>query len=177
MTDELEQPGEAAPAAEPIEEPAETVAPQGEDLGKVPAYQGEPYTFEGCTITFSMAWMPLAEGSDPQTRKVLLGIRTHQDTPLALRLLTAAELAAGDTPLGNLPVLVTDLLEKVRQELPKRAILAAKGKRQPKTTITIENKTPAPAPANPAQEAQPASMPAKNAAGQMGLFDLFNNGG
>ncbi len=108
---------------------------------------------------------------------MLLGIRTHQDTPLALRLLTAAELAAGDAPLGKLPAVVSDLLEKVHQELPKRAILAAKGKRQPKATITIENKTPAPAAANPAQEAQPASTPAKNTAGQMGLFDLFNNGG
>jgi|GEM_PF-6009914 len=177
MTDELEQPGEEALAAETTEEPAETAAPQGEDLGKVPAYQGEPYTFEGCTITFSMAWLPLAESEDPQTRKVLLGIRTHQDTPLALRLLTAAELAAGDAPLGNLPNVVTGLLEKVRQELPKRAILAAKGKRQPKATITIENKTPASAPVTAATEAQPASTPAKNTAGQMGLFDLFNNGG
>ena len=70
----------------------------------------EPYDFDRCTIQIGLQLLP--DDGDPAGRPVVVGVRNHADAPIV----TLTRLSA----LGPLPQLVTELLDRLRAELPER---------------------------------------------------------
>jgi len=70
----------------------------------------EPYDFDRCTIQIGLQLLP--DDGDPAGRPVTVGVRNHADAPIVVltRLST----------LGPLPQIVTELLDRLRADLPVR---------------------------------------------------------
>lgn len=141
--------------------------------------QKQPYDFDHCTVQIAIQLLP--EDSDANGRMVVVGVRSHLDTPI-LRLVRLNEL-------GLLPPLVGELLDALKTELPAREQAAREafekkkeGKAKRKATVTASKTargkktkaTLATAPASsnattdnrPRPEVQATTAPQQ----QMGLF-------
>jgi hypothetical protein len=70
----------------------------------------EPYDFDRCTIQIGLQLLP--DDGDPAGRAVVIGVRNHADAPIV----ALTHLAT----LGPLPQIVTDLLDRLRADLPVR---------------------------------------------------------
>lgn len=81
--------------------------------------RGEPYEWDRYTIRFSITFLP-GDGIE-SGRQVILGCNTHGDPPL-IETIREAEL-------GELPLAITGLLDRLRQRLPQQAA-EAESKRQ-----------------------------------------------
>jgi pyruvate/2-oxoglutarate dehydrogenase complex dihydrolipoamide acyltransferase (E2) component len=81
--------------------------------------RGEPYDWDHCTIRFSITFLP-GDGIE-SGRQVILGCNTHSDPPL-IETIRKAEL-------GELPLAITGLLDRLRQRLPQQSA-EAESKRQ-----------------------------------------------
>src|SRR5205809_630825 len=67
-------------------------------------FADEPYTYEQCTLTLTLQFWP--EDGHAQGRRVLIGLRNHQDPPI-LKLVREQEV-------GELPAVVGALLAQLR---------------------------------------------------------------
>jgi hypothetical protein len=72
--------------------------------------QKQPYAFEHCTVQIAIQLLP--DDGDPNGRQVVVGVRSHLDAPI-LRLVRWHEI-------GALPLLVDELLNALKAELPAR---------------------------------------------------------
>ena len=80
----------------------------------------EPYIWAQCTIQVSLQILPESDHSSGD-RKVILGVRTHEDAPLlALKRLSDLE---------PLPAPLTELLTQLAAQLPERAAAATERNR------------------------------------------------
>ena len=70
----------------------------------------QPYDFDHCTVQIAIQLLP--HDGDANGRMLVVGVRSHLDTPI-LRLLRLNEL-------GPLPLLVNELLDALKTELPAR---------------------------------------------------------
>jgi hypothetical protein len=108
--DDVPQDDVSACDAEPGEDDA------GESAASVPAPARreakieEPYDFDRCTIQIGLQLLP--DDGDPAGRPVVVGVRNHADVPIV----AFTRLSA----LGPLPQAVTELLDRLRAELPAR---------------------------------------------------------
>ncbi|SRR5258706_15732972 len=134
------------------EEPAPTPAAQPEN--KTPAKPekivnpvlADPYEFDKCTVAIQIVLLP-ADG-DPHGREVVIGVRTHQDTPI-IRVFRLDQVPF-QSP-------ITDLLEELKAQLPGRAM--EKIQRETKET---KKRKPAPTPVRPAASNTTTSSPTKS---------------
>lgn len=100
----------APPAGGTASAPASaTAAPQDEDRRS--AIEKQPYEFEHCTVQIAVQFLP--DDGDAKGRPVLIGVRTHLDAPI-VRMRRASEL-------GELPPVITALVDELKSELPARA--------------------------------------------------------
>ena len=102
------------------------------------------YQWETLAITVQLRWQP------GQPRKVLLTATSYDDFPIASLV--------DETDLGELPPVVMDLLERLRQDLPVRKLRYQQ--KQPKTQARATPKPASPsvnAPSNDAA-AKPAPL-------------------
>ena len=142
----------------------------------------QPYDFDHCTVQIAIQLLP--DDGDVNGRMVVVGVRSHLDTPI-LRFVRVNEL-------GTLPPIVNALLDELKAELPAReqtareayekkkeekakrqaTVTASKTARGKKTKATLST---APASPNattdnrPRPEVQPTTAPQQ----QMGLFCDF----
>lgn len=150
---EEEIPEEEAESAEPEKPAAEkTVTPNTTDL-----VAGEPYNFEQCQVHVSILWLPRT-GDEP--RMAMVGVRTHLDDP-------AIEILPGDEILADLPPAILEMIERVKEGMPARAMerLAKKEKvKKPSMSKTVV--------VTPALTAgvSPASVSKSD---QLNLFSMF----
>jgi hypothetical protein len=128
---------------------------------QVNVVEEDPYEFEKCLITVAMALMP--DDGSPDGRRVMLGVRNHQDEPI----MTTCRLS----DLMPLPDPIQKLLEQLKEELPARSekatdrkAKAAEAKKKLASSVKSKSK-PAPAPAKKAEKAKPTTM---------NLFDMFD---
>jgi hypothetical protein len=70
----------------------------------------QPYDFDHCTVQIAIQLLP--DDGDANGRMVVVGVRSHLDTPI-LRLVRLNEL-------GSLPPPVNELLDALKAELPAR---------------------------------------------------------
>lgn len=98
----------------------------------------QPYDFDHCTVQIAIQLLP--DDGDASGRQVVVGVRSHLDTPI-LRFLRMNEL-------GVMPPIVATLLEELKTQLPAREQVARaayekkqaeKAKRQ---SNTAASKTP-----------------------------------
>jgi hypothetical protein len=81
-----------------------------EDEDERSAIEKQPYEFEHCTVQIAIQLLP--DDGDLNGRMVVIGVRSHLDTPI-LRLVRLNEL-------GALPSVVNELVEALKAELPTR---------------------------------------------------------
>ena len=161
--------GDAEPADE---DEAATNTPSTSTPAQCMARVEEPYDFDRCTIQIGLQLLP--DDGDPAGRPVVVGVRNHADAPIvALTRLST---------LGPLPQVVTELLDRLRAELPERKIAkeeaaarkkseeeAAKARREAARSKSKSSSTkPAPKKVNtldqvPESGPAPASTPAVTA--------------
>ena len=79
-------------------------------LAKREAPVEEPYDFDRCTIQIGLQLLP--DDGDPAGRPVVVGVRNHADVPIV----ALTRLAK----FGPLPQVVTELLDRLRADLPMR---------------------------------------------------------
>ncbi len=97
----------------------------------------QPYDFDQCTI--QIAIQLLASDGDPNGRMVVVGVRSHLDTPI-LRIMRFNEV-------GPLPPIINTLLDELKSELPSRAQAAVlrfeqkQAERAKRTTSVTATKT------------------------------------
>jgi hypothetical protein len=132
-------------------------------------FTNEPYTFDHCTITVTLQFWPA--GTDPRDRLVLVSVRNHQDIPL-LAIVHSGEL-------GQLPPVVSELLERLRVELPERerAHAEREAKRTPAANppATPRKGKAAGKPASaPEPPKPPQAVPAPQPASTHEQLDLFS---
>ena len=85
----------------------------------------QPYDFDHCTVQIAIQLLP--DDGDPNGRMVVLGARSHLDSPI-LRFIHLNEL-------GTLPPVINTLLDQLKSELPSReqsALAAFEKKKQEK---------------------------------------------
>jgi len=149
------------------------------DVDERSEIEKQPYDFDHCTVQIAIQILP-GDG-DANERMVVVGVRSHLDSPL-LRLVLLNEL-------GTLPPIVNALLDELKTELPAReqaareafekkkeekakrkaTVTASKTARGKKTKATLAT---APASSNattdnrPRPEVQATTAPQQ----QMGLF-------
>ncbi len=132
----------------------------------------EPYDFDHCTVQIGLQLLP--DDGDPAGRPVVVGVRNHADAPIvALTRLST---------LGPLPQVVTELLDRLRADLPVRQRAseeaaarkkaedeAARARREAaRSKSRASNAKPAPKKVNPLDQAPesgptPSSAPAVTA--------------
>lgn len=123
----------------------------------------EPYLFSQCTITVGIQLLPDDGSGD---RPVIIGVRNHTDAPI-LKLVRQSQL-------GELPPVVSELLQVLKTDLPRRAEAqknkhkrpAAKSspKPTPEKTTAVSNPTPT------------TELIKEKSQAQMSLFDALNPG-
>lgn len=149
------------------------------DVDERSEIEKQPYDFDHCTVQIAIQLLP--DDGDVNGRMVVVGVRSHLDSPL-LRLVRLNEL-------GPLPALVGELLDALKADLPTReqaareafekkkeekakrkaTVTASKTARGKKTKATLAT---APASSNattdnrPRPEVQATTAPQQ----QMGLF-------
>jgi hypothetical protein len=111
-TTETESPSQddladAAPSSSPTPSAQSTADADADDRCDI---QKQPYDFDHCTVQIAIQLLP--DDSDANGRMVVVGVRSHLDTPI-LRLVRLNEL-------GSLPPLVNELLDALKAELPAR---------------------------------------------------------
>jgi hypothetical protein len=70
----------------------------------------QPYAFDHCTVQIAIQLLP--DDGDAKGRIVVVGVRSHLDTPI-LRFVRVNKL-------GPMPLLVNELLDALKAELPAR---------------------------------------------------------
>ncbi len=93
-------------ATPPTQSPADADA----DADERSEIEKQPYDFDHCTVQIAIQLLP--DDGDANGRMVVVGVRSHLDTPI-LRLVRLSEL-------GPLPPLVNELLDALKTELPAR---------------------------------------------------------
>jgi len=167
---------DAAPSSRPTPSAQSTADADADDRCDI---QKQPYDFDHCTVQIAIQLLP--DDGDVNGRMVVVGVRSHLDTPI-LRFVRVNEL-------GTLPPIVNALLDELKAELPAReqtareayekkkeekakrqaTVTASKIARGKKTKATLST---APASPNattdnrPRPEVQPTTAPQQ----QMGLF-------
>ena len=95
----------------------------------------QPYDFDHCTVQIAIQLLP--DDGDANGRIVVVGVRSHLDTPI-LRLVRLNEL-------GSLPPPVNELLDALKAELPAREQAAheafEKKKANRKAVVTVSKTT------------------------------------
>jgi hypothetical protein len=100
----------------------------------------------------------------------VVGVKTHDDDPLI-------EAMPGDEIMGTLPIQILELLDRVRAQMPTRAM-----NRMAKKAAPTHKKRPAVAPAKPSAGAAHAApvlapnAPAIAAATQTDMFGMLGGG-
>lgn len=110
ISDAIPNEGNPAPSAvaDPSTPAATSKAPQDEDRRS--AIEKQPYEFDHCTVHIAVQFLP--DDGDASGRPVLIGVRTHLDSPI-VRMLRASEL-------GELPPVIVALVDQLKNELPAR---------------------------------------------------------
>ncbi len=106
-----------------------TADPDEEDRSEIAK---QPYDFERCTVQIAIQLLP--DDGDPNGRMVVVGTRSHLDTPI-LRFMRWNEL-------GTLPPVVNALLDQLKSEFPIReqaahAAYEKKKEEQAKRKVTV----------------------------------------
>ena len=168
---EVKAQDEATEEEAQCEEPAESqetsgdAASAGEEDKKaepsrpVNVVEEDPYNFDKCLISIAMALMP--DDGNPDGRRVMLGVRNHQDQPI----LATCRL----NDLMPFPDQIQTLLERLKEDLPARSARAAEKKAKAEEEA---KKRTAPRPKPAAKAAKPVK-PAKAEATSMNLFEMF----
>jgi len=132
------------------------------DQKPINVVEEDPYDFDKCLITVAMALMP--DDGNPDGRKVMVGVRNHQDEPLL------ATCRLGD--LAPLPDPIQQLLEQLKEQLPARSEKASERKKkaeEAKKKLASKTKAAAkassPAQAKKTEKAKPTTI---------NLFDMFD---
>ena len=149
-TDNLEEVTDEAPAvdddveSDELETNNSNAAPQKMITGnsmrspspqRKSARDDERYDFEHCTVLVLLQLMPLREGQSPDARKVFVTARTHSDPPYVMQL-------CWDELAPRLPNEIHTLLERLQQDLPRRAVeqqTAQEAERQRQTELEAES--------------------------------------
>ncbi len=113
-TTETESPSQddladAAPSSSPTRS-AQSTADADADADERCEIEKQPYDFDHCTVQIAIQLLP--DDGDANGRMVVVGVRSHLDTPI-LRLVRLNEL-------GSLPPPVNELLDALKAELPAR---------------------------------------------------------
>jgi hypothetical protein len=103
-------PVDASNDAEPGEDEAGDRMPSVAMPATREAAVEDPYDFDHCTIQIGLQLLP--DDGDPAGRAIVIGVRNHADAPIV----ALTRLAT----LGPLPQVVTELLERLRADLPER---------------------------------------------------------
>ncbi len=161
--------------------PTQSPADAGPDADERSEIEKQPYDFDHCTVQIAIQLLP--HDGDANGRMVVVGVRSHLDTPI-LRLVRLNEL-------GPLPPLVNELLDALKAELPAReqaareafekkkeekakrkaGITASKTARGKKTKATAMATAPASSDANATDNRPRPEVKVTNAPQQqMGLF-------
>lgn len=151
-------PDEAVDEADSEETPEALVNKQ--EVGKqVNVVEEDPYEFNQCLITVAMALMP--DDGSPDGRKVMLGVRNHQDEPI----LKACRLGE----LLPLPDPVQQLLDQLKEQLPARSEKTTERKKaaEDRKKAASASKTKA-APAPKQKKAEGSRTTSMN------LFEMFD---
>ncbi len=118
-SEESEDVGDAANPSEPasntndgaISQPPNALSAKSEEeTDDRSEIEKQPYDFDHCTVQIAIQLLP--DDGDVNGRMVVVGVRSHLDTPI-LRLVRLNEL-------GALPPLITTILDELKAELPKR---------------------------------------------------------
>lgn len=161
--------------------PTQSPADADPDADERCEIEKQPYDFDQCTVQIAIQLLP--HDGDANGRMVVVGVRSHLDTPI-LRLVHLNEL-------GPLPSLVNELLDALKAELPAReqatreafekkkaekakrkaVVTASKTSRGKKSKATAMATAPASSDANatdnrPRPDVQATTAPQQ----QMGLF-------
>lgn len=138
---------EAAEQGDKAKTPADTLAQAG--LSTLEVIKNDPYDFDHCQVQVSILFLP-RNGNEP--RLAVCGVKTHDDDPLI-------EARPGDELLASLPVDILGMLEKVKSQMPGRAMERMVRKQAP----AIKKKAKITAPKPPARDAPPLPVLVPNA--------------
>ena len=137
----------------------------------------DPYDFDKCVISVQLVYLPREEGKE---RQVMVGVRSHLDAPLIE--------VYNEPDLVNLNEIIRRLLERIKNEIPRRGLVkkeaeaarkkqdedaakrrdaAIKGRDTVKANIAAKTGTPVTA-------ASPTPKGKTPDASQMSMFDLFS---
>jgi hypothetical protein len=149
---EGETPGESEKATEAgkARTPASAQAQAGPST--LEAIKNDPYDFDQCQVQVSILFLP-RNGNEP--RMAVCGVKTHDDDPLI-------ETRPGDELLATLPADILGMLDRVKSQMPGRAMERMTKKQMP----ALKKKTPRPisaVPVAPARAASPAPVQAPHA--------------
>lgn len=98
---------DAAPSSSPTPSAQSTTDADADERCEI---ERQPYAFDHCTVQIAIQLLP--DDGDANGRMVVVGVRSHLDTPI-LRLVRLNDL-------GTLPPLVNELLDALKAELPAR---------------------------------------------------------
>lgn len=123
----------------------------------------EPYQYNQCTITVGIQLLPDDGSGD---RPVIVGVRNHTDAPI-LKLVSQSEL-------GELPPVISELLQELKADLPRRAELQKDNHKRPSVKSSLKS---TPAKTTAVSTPTPTTEPIKEKSqAQMNLFDLLPGG-
>lgn len=94
-------------AAQTSSTPTATATQDDDERNEI---EKQPYDFDHCTVQIAIQLLP--DDGDPNGRRIVVGVRSHQDAPI-LRVVRLNEL-------GDLPPIVNTLLGELKSELPAR---------------------------------------------------------
>ena len=155
---------EETPGAETVPADEQSTEKKPEAPKQVNVVEEDPYDFDKCLITVAMALLP--DDGSPDGRKVMLGVRNHQDEPI----LATCRLS----DLMPLPDPVQQLLEQLKEQLPARSEKAVAKKTKAKED---EEKRKAYNSKGKATQKTPPAKPKKAEKPKptaMNLFDMFD---
>jgi hypothetical protein len=158
-SEEVIEDSDEAAESEETPDADQTVEKKQEAQKQVNVVEEDPYEFDKCLITIAMALIP--DDGSPDGRKVMLGVRNHQDEPL----LTTCRLS----DLMPLPDPVQLLIEQLKEQLPARSEKAVERKK-----AAEEKKKTASAPRTKAAPAAKSKKAEGSKAAAMNLFDMFD---
>ncbi len=158
-SEEVIEDSDEAAESEETPDADQAVEKKQEAQKQVNVVEEDPYEFDQCLITVAMALMP--DDGSPDGRKVMLGVRNHQDEPL----LTTCRLS----DLMPLPDPVQQLIEQLKEQLPARSEKAVERKK-----AAEEKKKAASAPRTKVAPAAKSKKAEGSRTAAMNLFDMFD---
>ena len=169
--EEESEPGESEEGGETGEEasampPGNTISPATPAPAApkpVNVVEEDPYEFDKCLVTIAMALMP--EDGNPEGRRVMLGVRNHQDEPIL------ATVRLND--LMPLPDPIQQLLGRLKEQLPARSTKASEKKAKAKEEEEKRKAARSKSTSKTTKAAAP-KKPEKPKPTSMNLFDMFD---